>query len=306
MSFNRQHLAAAIARSGTVVRVVITAHRGSVPRESGTSMLVDASGISGTIGGGALEHRAIAEARTMLATAGRPRHHLSFPLGPGLGQCCGGAVELLFEKFDPATPLPDGPGVAHALTDDPADVPPAVASALASGIDAPTKIEGWFLEPARDPHRPLWIWGAGHVGRALVDATAPLPFAVTWVDDARTRFPEDVADTVDLLVAAEPPQAAPHAPDDAHHVILTYSHAIDLALCHALLARPAASVGLIGSATKKARFRSRLAALGHTEEAIARLVCPIGHPGLGKEPAAIALGVAFDLLQRERALERTG
>jgi xanthine dehydrogenase accessory factor len=101
---------------------------------------------------------------------------------------------------------------------------------------------------------------------------------------------------VTCLPAAEPPAALPHAPRQAHHLILTYSHDIDLALCHAALRHGFASCGLIGSATKWARFQSRLRALGHSDAQISRITCPIGDPLLGKHPQAIAVGVAARLL----------
>ncbi len=143
---------------------------------------------------------------------------------------------------------------------------------------------------------PLWIYGAGHVGRALVDILAPLPtWAITWVDTGADRFPE-VPEGVTQLVAAEPARVVPHAPKDGHHLILTYSHVVDLALCDAVLRRGFASAGVIGSATKWARFRTRLGALGHSAEAIARIACPIGDPALGKHPQALAIGVAHAML----------
>ncbi|MEM8538326.1 MAG: XdhC family protein, partial [Pseudomonadota bacterium] len=108
------------------------------------------------------------------------------------------------------------------------------------------------------------------------------------------RFPDT---TVTTLVAADPPRIVKHAPPDAHHLILTYSHEIDLALCHALLSHGFQSAGLIGSATKWARFRSRLAALGHEAAQISRITCPIGDPTLGKHPAEIALGVATGMIR---------
>ena len=147
------------------------------------------------------------------------------------------------------------------------------------------------------PARPLWIYGAGHVGRALVQVMAPLPdFAITWVDTHADRFPQTEVTT---LVAADPAQAVKHAPTDADHLILTYSHEIDLALCHAVLTHCFHSAGLIGSATKWARFRTRLAALGHSHAQISRIACPIGDPSLGKHPAAIALGVATAMISRD-------
>lgn len=145
--------------------------------------------------------------------------------------------------------------------------------------------------------RPIWIYGAGHVGRALVQVMAPLPdFAITWVDTAADRFPADVPDRVTPLIAADPVRAVAHAPETADHLIMTYSHEIDLALCHALLLRDFGSAGLIGSATKRARFRRRLHALGHAYAQIARIGCPIGDPALGKHPQAIALGVATAMI----------
>lgn len=232
----------------TAIRITVTKTAGSVPREVGTQMLVWADRSEGTIGGGTLEWEAMAEARRMLRD-GRQSHNATVPLGPALGQCCGGSVSLLWEE-------------AEAMT-----TPPA---------------------------RPLWIYGAGHVGRALVNVMAPLPdFEITWVDTGPERFPET---DVTTLVAKDPALIVKHAPLDADHLILTYSHEIDLALCHALLNHGFHSAGLIGSATKWARFRSRLAALGHAPAQVSRIACPIGDPALGKHPAAIALGVATAMI----------
>jgi xanthine dehydrogenase accessory factor len=137
------------------------------------------------------------------------------------------------------------------------------------------------------------------VGRALVAVLAPLPgVAITWVDVAADRFPADVPEGVTVLPAADPARLADHAPREAEHLVLTYSHALDLELCHRLLGRGFARLGLIGSATKWARFRSRLAALGHAPAQITRIDCPIGNPALGKHPQAIAVGVAAEFLGR--------
>jgi xanthine dehydrogenase accessory factor len=234
----------------SAIRITVARTAGSVPREAGTAMLVWPDRIQGTIGGGALEWQAMQEARAMLAE-GRLRAERTIPLGPDLGQCCGGSVTLVWER--------------------------------AEACEAP-------------PAAPLWIWGAGHVGRAIAAVIAPLPqWDVTVVDtspDRITGLPEGVT----ALVAADPARLVPHAPPGADHLILTWSHAIDLALCHALLTHGFASAGLIGSATKWARFRSRLTALGHAPDQISRIACPIGDPGLGKHPQAIAVGVAAALL----------
>jgi len=144
----------------------------------------------------------------------------------------------------------------------------------------------------------VWVWGAGHVGRAIVATVAPLPeVAISWVDTGAARFPEFVPEGVETVVAADMPRLMGHAPVHAHHLILSYSHEIDLALCHAALTRGFASCGLIGSATKWARFRARLGQLGHSDAEISRIACPIGNPALGKHPQSIAVGVAARLLK---------
>lgn len=221
-------------------------------------MVVRADTIEGTIGGGALEWEAMGIARAMLRD-GRDMHRQSFPLGPALGQCCGGAVTLSFEAADRLQP-----------------------------VETPT----------------IWIWGAGHVGRALIHTMAPLPVSLTWVDDAAGRFPQTIPETIHRLVAADMPRAMVHAPTDAHHLILTYSHEIDLALCHAALGHGFATAGLIGSATKWARFRKRLEQLGHAPAQISRITCPIGDPTLGKHPQAIAIGVAARLINGQLLQEK--
>jgi xanthine dehydrogenase accessory factor len=298
MSFDLTRLTETVRRHDAVVRLLVSRSAGSAPRDAGTSMLVWAEGEEGTIGGGTLEFQAIAEARQMLATGSALRHR-AVALGPALGQCCGGSVTLVWERFD-ATNLP--PSLPFARPLGPlADMPDGVARKLKAFRPgaAPAETEGWLIEAAPTRRRPLWIWGAGHVGRALVDVLRPLPeFEITWVDTGPHRFPPHVPSDVTTLPAADPSVLAAHAPREAEHLVLTYSHEIDLALCHALLSRGFTGLGLIGSATKWARFKSRLAALGHTREEIARIACPIGDPILGKHPHAIALGVATSLLKR--------
>jgi len=165
----------------------------------------------------------------------------------------------------------------------------------------PTLADGWFIEPLATLTLTLWLYGAGHVGRAIVNTAQTLPLQITWVDDAPNRFPDHIPDHATRLVAADMAQASSYAPDNAHHLILTYSHAIDLQLTHALLARPTASLGLIGSATKRARFLKRLSELGHTPDRLAHLTCPIGEPALGKHPQAIAISVLHRLLLDQAA-----
>ena len=131
----------------------------------------------------------------------------------------------------------------------------------------------------------------------MADVIAPLPdWDVTLIDDNAARLPQITPATP--VVAADMPRLATHAPLNTDHLVMTYAHDIDLALCHALLVRGFSSAGLIGSATKWSRFRSRLTALGHNAEDISRIACPIGDPTLGKHPQAIAVGVAAALLKQ--------
>lgn len=279
--------------NGPIARVVVTEVQGSAPREVGASMLVWAGGQSGTIGGGALEYQACAEARDLLARGGT-KHVARVALGPNLGQCCGGAVGLLTEVFD-TPPM----GILARPLGDASQMPLAVARLLAHARHAaitPELVQGWFLEEIAPPARQVWVWGAGHVGRAIVSVLSPL-VAITWVDTNLDRFPDVIPDGVRVLPAVDPVTAVALAPKEAEHLILTFSHVLDLALCDALLRHGFGGCGLIGSATKWARFRARLAGLGHAPAEIARIACPIGDPDLGKHPQAIAIGVGVAMMK---------
>ena len=297
MSLDLDQISAAIATHGPVTRILIARSAGSAPRAAGTSMLVWPGGQAGTIGGGALEHMALQEALAMQPdSAIRTR---TVPLGPALGQCCGGSVSLVWECFDACHP----PAYARPLI--PGTPPPARLPLLPAG-SAPQVQHGWLTEAAPLPRHPVWIYGAGHVGRALIGVLAPLPdLTITWVDTHAERFPDHSAD-ITRLIAADPASVTRYAPGDADHLILTYSHALDLALCHALLGHPTGSIGVIGSATKWARFKARLGDLGHGPAQIARIACPIGDPALGKHPQAIALGVAAALLRTAATFTASG
>jgi xanthine dehydrogenase accessory factor len=301
--FDLATLAAAVRRHGRVARVVIAHHDGSAPRETGTSMLVWAEGQSGTIGGGALEYQTVVAARAQT----RPACLTRLPLGPALGQCCGGAVTLVTEVYTDAN-LPVGPVVARSL--DGSQMPLTVKRLLAAArnrgsLPQTQLLQGWLIEPVSAPSRALWLWGAGHVGRAIAGVMAPLPnLQITWIDIASDRFPDPLPEGVQPLPVADPAAAVTLAPLDAEHLILTFSHNLDLELCHRLLNHGFSRCGLIGSATKWARFRSRLSALGHAPQSIARITCPIGDPELGKHPQAIALGVAAEFLRAGQSMPR--
>lgn len=251
----------------STIYVEITGTRGSTPRDAGTTMIVTPTTTKQTIGGGALEYRAIATAREILANGG-PEQTETIPLGPNLGQCCGGAVTLRYTY----TPKP-----------------------LSLELD---KFTGHTLTQNRPHPKHLWLWGAGHVGRAVVEAAHPQAFKITWIDSAPDRFPERVLEHATKTPAADMPLLASRAPTSAHHLIFTYSHEIDLALCAALLKRGAASIGLIGSQTKWARFSKRLSEMNLDPSPI---ICPIGDKSLGKHPDQIAHGTVRTLLYDSQA-----
>ncbi len=304
MSFDLEALRAAVAEHGRVVRVVVAEVSGSVPREPGAAMLVWAHGQSGTIGGGSLEFEAAKRARGLSAD-----RIDRVPLGPDLGQCCGGAVVLVSEVYDAARVAALAEPYFLRNIGGKSDMPLALQRQITESRNASQPIglafaQGWLLEAITPARTPLWVFGAGHVGRALIAVLNPLDaFDLTWIDTAPERFPDSIPAGVTQLIAANPADLVRYAPADAEHLILTYSHALDLELCHRLLGHGFRSAGLIGSRTKWARFRSRLRQLGHSDAQIARIQCPIGQPELGKHPQAIAIGVAAELLSQRARTE---
>ena len=321
MSLDLENLRAAVARHGRLARVVVLETRGSAPREAGAAMLIWPGGQSGSIGGGTLELEA--GRRALQALAGGEGDWLeTLPLGPDLGQCCGGTVRLLCEVFDAARLgeitgpvwLRRAPGGSDggAGRGGGGDVPLRIRRALAEHRRAgqpfaPICAGGWVAECLSRPMRHVWLFGAGHVGRAVVDVLAPLPdVRISWIDSAEVRFPGTIPDGVRPLVRPNPADAVAEAPPGAEHLIFTFSHAIDLEICHRLLGHGFGWAGLIGSASKWARFRKRLLALGHAPEAVERIACPIGDPALGKHPQAIAVGVVARMLARWQGADAAG
>jgi xanthine dehydrogenase accessory factor len=305
-----------IQAHGRVARIVIAGHRGSTPRESGAAMLVTAADQAGTIGGGRLEYRAVDRARRMLVD-GPATLVQRQPLGPALGQCCGGSVTLVTEVWDAAryraevdTAHRDVAGIFARRVEGDAPLSDRVRRRLAADAAAsratPTQlVDGWLIEPVWRDRQPVCIYGAGHVGRALALVLTPLPrFAVTLADPRAPLF-QGLPDTVEGNWTVPPHEIMAAAPPEAAHFIMTPDHDHDLELCHRLLGQRFAYAGLIGSATKWARFRKRLRDLGHSDARIDQIECPIGDPALGKHPQEIAVGVAARLLgARRRAAQR--
>ena len=254
---------------GPLVLVTVTTTRGSTPREPGAWMALGADRLLGSVGGGQLELQAIAAARELLQQGsasplnGQIRR---YALGPSLGQCCGGSAELQF----------------HYLAD----------AAAASRLPG--------LEPARTP---VAIFGAGHVGQALVQALLPLPFSLRWIDSRDGLFPAGLPETVQAESSDPVQLAVPELAPDSLVLIMSFSHVEDFELVAACLQRQRERadlpfIGLIGSQTKWASFRQRLLARGFEPQELAAVICPIGLPGIaGKQPAVIAASVAAQLLQ---------
>lgn len=257
--------------------LTVTEHKGSTPRDAGTRMMVTPQDIAGTIGGGHLEWQAIELARQALAECGKasapaPAWTQTFALGPSLGQCCGGVVAVRFQPLNEA--------------------------ALAA----------WPVSSGQH----IELHGAGHVGQAIVKLLADLDFSVRWIDtrDGDTGgagLPDEA--TINALPAHVtwlpsdcPEDEVTDAPPGAIHLVLTHRHDLDLRIIEAVLRRgDSRFAGLIGSATKRARFLHRLQAKGLSPEQLAHMTCPIGLPGLaGKEPAVIAVSVVAQLLMLAR------
>lgn len=301
---------AAQRREQGAVLVTICTVKGSAPREAGAKMLVWAGGQDGTIGGGTLEFTVVEQARRMLETD-VPWRFQNYPLGPLLGQCCGGNVGLLLERLEAADWLEEVAvaeecGRDYAITTrllagglekqvgGASAAGDAIAVQHGAGTMARRIGEGAVITERVTARPRLLMFGAGHVGQALAPIAATLPFHLAWFD---TR-PEFAAPGVTLT--DDPVGHVNAAPPGAFALIFTQSHALDYDLTRAVLARgDFAYCGLIGSATKRTRFEKRLLADGILPAALARLVCPIGEIGLAsKAPQVMAVAIAAELMLR--------
>lgn len=253
-----------IATGEPVILVTVADAKGSTPRAAGSRMAVTSSEIFGSIGGGHLEFQAIIHARGMIKGE-RTDDVVDVTLGPDMGQCCGGRVSLRLVRAD-------GQAAAAIMADE--------------------------AEAARAMPCIL-LFGAGHVGRALVTALTPLPVRVLWVDERQDIFPRDVDDSVEIT-SDEWDAVMERDERFAAVVVMTYDHGLDFEITEAALGRDdTAYVGLIGSATKRRRFEKWFAARGGEASALRRLVSPIGDFGVAdKRPVVIAALVAAEILQR--------
>ncbi len=251
----------AFLSEGPAILVEIEAVKGSSPREAGTFMLVSATRIWETIGGGQFEYLAIDHARAMLD--GRAEIDvLDIPLGPEIGQCCGGRTLLRFTK----------------VTD-------VVANALMTR-----------MRKAEDQQPTVFIFGAGHVGKALANSLSLLPLTVSVVETRREEL-IGLPGTVSTHLTAMPEATVSNIPAGGAAIIVTHDHALDFLIAKEALGRDdLAYVGMIGSKTKRATFANWLAREGHVGT-LDNLVLPIGGTLVkDKRPAIIAALVTSEVL----------
>jgi xanthine dehydrogenase accessory factor len=323
-----------LLREQPCVLVTLNLISGSAPRDSGSRMIVTPNEVVGSIGGGNLEYKAIEMARDLLER--NPPGHQGkeiYGLGPELNQCCGGAVALLYEVFDESVPswleelqrciesgrpavlassvdisessklvitggengggpLPEVSEAALTLLQSPGDEPMTTVD-MAGPSD-----ETWWLERLREDRKPVFLFGAGHVGQAVVRTLAPLPFRLTWVDSRSGVFPDGMPDHVRPVRTGTPLDLVEEAPPGSIFIVMTHSHQLDEDICFDVLQRDDFTwLGLIGSDTKRRRFVHRLEQRGIEPSKLDALVCPIGLAGIrGKQPATIALSLAAQLM----------
>ncbi|WP_169543117.1 xanthine dehydrogenase accessory protein XdhC [Sneathiella aquimaris] len=311
------------------VLLTVAATQGSTPRETGASMLVTNDSVHGTIGGGELEYRAIAKAKEVLCSEKPMAQLLDMPLGPELAQCCGGTVRLLVSPlqrsdqiwmealcqnmdnkvlvtnwadrsltrdvvtYTAGTQMPHAALIEQCLTEHRSKIVTADDEAFT------------LIEPASPFRFHLTLFGAGHVGKAIVNALSPLPCKIDWVDERAEMFTSNLPANVKPIVVNDPSTAVLDMPKNGHCLILTHSHQQDLEICAKVLKRTDAGfVGLIGSDTKRAKFERRLKLRGVDEASLLALVCPIGITDLrGKAPAEIAISVCAELLIYQQKME---
>jgi xanthine dehydrogenase accessory factor len=312
------------AAGDSAVLVTISGISGSTPRETGAKMIVTARETIGTIGGGQLEHQCTHIAAGLLGKAATPETR-RFPLGPSLGQCCGGVVDVLFE--------PVGSGLAEWLRDLRALHGQREPSVLVTATDSGTKfvvtagdvfgvdegscdpvivaeargmLEGGtavvddtlFYEPVRASDFNIAVFGAGHVGAAVVNVLSGLDCNIRWIDSRPGIF-RAVPRNARAVESSEPALEVAAMPPSSFYLVMTHSHPLDFDICDRILRRSdAAYCGLIGSLTKRRRFEKRFRQQGLSQSAIDQLVCPIGVAGIsGKKPAEIAIAAAAEILR---------
>ncbi|MCH7537738.1 MAG: xanthine dehydrogenase accessory protein XdhC [Proteobacteria bacterium] len=311
------------------VLVTVAGIRGSAPREIGAKMIVTATTSIGTIGGGQLEYQSTRVAVGMLNDERTTLR--SFPLGSSMGQCCGGVVEILFEPIVDGMPawLRDlaalhGQREPAIIATRISTTAPAKLIVTASAVFGAGEVDSElvskarkllagkpvtcrdvqeFYEPVVVPDLNIAVFGAGHVGTAVVSALSKLDSNIRWIDSRRDVF-RQVPANVSAVETADPALEVAAMPAQSFYLVMTHSHAIDFDVCDRILRRgDAAYCGLIGSLSKRRRFEKRYRQQGMAQSMIDSLICPIGVDGIsGKKPAEIAVATAAEILKiRDRA-----
>lgn len=309
-----------------VVLVTVAGIRGSAPREVGAKMIVTDDATIGTIGGGQLEFQCTRIACDMLGDDELPSLR-KFPLGTSMGQCCGGVVDILFEPLSsglpgwlrdlralhgqrqPAVIVTDLGGdngkcvvTADATFGDAGGATPSpIVENAREGLEAGRtahRMDNWFFEDIVGTDLNIAVFGAGHVGSAVVRSLSYLDCNIRWIDNRRNIFRNAPAN-VRTIESADPGLEVAAMPAQSCYLVMTHSHALDFDICDRILRRgDAVYCGLIGSITKRRRFEKRYRAQGMQQYAIDQLVCPIGVEGIsGKKPAEIAVAASAELLQ---------
>ncbi|EEG07968.1 xanthine dehydrogenase accessory protein XdhC [Pseudogulbenkiania ferrooxidans] len=307
----------ALLADGDAELVSVLKVAGSAPREAGATLALNLTDSADTLGGGHLEWEAIAHARARLLSAPQAPEVLRFALGPSLGQCCGGVVWLLFERVAArerdawrrrAEALRQGATLARALaagaagSDWTVETEGDSTTRLSGGAD-----DGHWQQRYRAWRRELALFGAGHVGQALVRVLAGSDLHTRWIDQREDAFAAPLPDNVDAIVSDEPTEEVARAAPGSAYLVMTHRHDLDLELAWHILRRDDVGFfGLIGSQSKRARFEHRLAARGIAPERLGAMVCPIGLPGISaKDPPSIAIAVAAQLLRWRDSTQST-
>ncbi|MEP3047784.1 MAG: xanthine dehydrogenase accessory protein XdhC [Roseibium sp.] len=312
------HISACLKSGDACALVTVTRVDGSTPREAGARMIVrQDGGFYGTIGGGTLELEIIRKAAKAAFTGDAQLDLQMVSLGPDLGQCCGGRAQIAIEVLNT-----DALEIANHFAElETLNRPFVTQCFLSHGTLSPREVitgetecafkineststsSQILIERFGETLTPLYLFGAGHVGKALVLALAPLPFDVRWIDSRSDQFPGAVPANVTKICSSIPASILDDAKDCAFVLAMTHSHALDEEIMRrALLLQKFDFCGVIGSKTKRVRFQKRLKAAGLSDSLVSSMVCPIGVTEIkSKHPAAIAAGIAVDLLERGEA-----
>ncbi len=314
------------AAEETAVLVTVAGIRGSAPREIGAKMIITATESVGTIGGGQLEYQCTRVAVGLLQE--RQLSLRSFPLGSSMGQCCGGVVEILFEPLGngmpawlrdlsalhgqreaaiivtrmsssaPAKFIVTADRVFGDGTDDAQSKLVAEARSILANDRKPHRNVQEFFEPVVVADLNIAVFGAGHVGTAVVNTLSSLDCNIRWIDSRRNIF-RQVPANVRAIEVATPALEVAAMPPGSFYLVMTHSHALDFEICDRILRRDDAQYcGLIGSRSKRRRFEKRYRQQGMSQALIESLTCPIGVDGItGKKPAEIAVATAAEILK---------